>query len=91
MGNFKYIDDMDCAIEILDSYTDDLQSLSNGYNFRVDLARKLCEYGKIVVLTEKNIEVGFAAFYCNDLLSKIGFLSLIAIKKENRGNWLYCN
>ena len=46
---------------------------------------KLYKNALFIAVFYQNKVVGFASFYCNDVVNKIAYLSQIAVKKEYRG------
>lgn len=68
----------------LNIFKNDLPSLRDN---RVEInlfSEKLYNFGCVCVCEEDNITKGFAAFYANDVVQKIAFLSMIAVKKSYR-------
>ncbi len=68
--------------KILDLFTPYLETLRTGKIEKDLLAKKLYENGICIVLYENREAVGFAAFYCNDYINGMAYLSLIAVKPE---------
>jgi ribosomal-protein-alanine N-acetyltransferase len=50
--------------------------------------QKIVEKATIIDFLENGELIGFIAFYCNDNINKIGYLSMLAVAKEKRGNGL---
>lgn len=71
--------------EVLDMFADSLDSLSRGEEFRCMMAEKFASYADVIVLKEKGRTQAFAAFYANDLTSRMAFLSMIAVLPDHRG------
>ncbi|MBQ8261306.1 MAG: GNAT family N-acetyltransferase [Lachnospiraceae bacterium] len=49
------------------------------------LAHRYANNGEFYLLKEGQTEIGFVSFYCNDLIKKISFISMIVVKKERQG------
>lgn len=85
LEEFQNIHELEEVLNILNNEAWDLPVLKKGQQFRTELAKKIYHSGEIIALRRNDEKIGFAAFYCNDYINKIGFLSLFAIKKEYRG------
>lgn len=70
--------------DVLDSFSDTLPSLSQSEEKRRFLAHKFYSYGKVFALYEDDTLVGFAAFYDNNAIQKVAYLSMIAVKAGYR-------
>jgi ribosomal protein S18 acetylase RimI-like enzyme len=53
--------------------------------------KKIVANAKIVAIIEEGDLIAFIAFYCNDNINKIGYMSMLAVAKEKRGNGLAKN
>ncbi len=71
-------------LDILCAFSSSLTSLSSGRVDRKEMAAKLERYGVVLELRDREQRVGFAAFYCNDMQSRRGFLTLIAVSPERK-------
>lgn len=78
---------------VLHRFSTSLRSLTQGTEFRKEMAIKFSKYGNILV--EENFEgciCGFAAYYTNDHISKEAYISMIAVlppyRKEGYGKSL---
>lgn len=81
----KVLTDVDSILTILNEFSDSLQSLRRGCEFRKTMAVKFAQNAKFLTINSNREEVlGFAAFYCNDQDSLTAYLSMIAIKSEFR-------
>ena len=49
-----------------------------------DYIAKLLKFGRVVAVCENEDIVGMAGFYCNDLESRTGFFSILAVKASFR-------
>nr|WP_315142674.1 GNAT family N-acetyltransferase [uncultured Flavobacterium sp.] len=61
-----------------------LSSIINISNY----AEKIKNNAKIMSYFDKGNLVAFIAFYCNDLETRIGFMSMLAVSKNNQGKGL---
>ncbi|MDO5558716.1 MAG: GNAT family N-acetyltransferase [Oscillospiraceae bacterium] len=69
--------------KILEIFTPCLKSLSSGEVNKRNFAQKLSSFGNVFVITDDTgCMFAFSAFYCNDIINKKAFLSLIAVKPE---------
>ena len=82
---FQNIHELEEVLNILNNEAWDLPVLKKGQPFRTELAKKIYHSGEMIALRRNDEKIGFAAFYCNDYINKIGFLSLFAINKDYRG------
>lgn len=48
-------------------------------------SKKLSEFAKVIICRLGNKNIALSIFYCNDKISRIGYISLIGVKKEFRG------
>lgn len=64
---------------ILTAFTPYLNSLKSGSIQKEQIAIKFHNYGIVLEIEEKDSTIAFAAFYCNDEISKLAFLSMIAV------------
>lgn len=62
-----------------------LPSLSGGPSVRQTFAEKFYKYGVVLALRDVDEITAFAAFYCNDLQKRCGYLSMLAVMPEARG------
>lgn len=82
---FEVLTDINSILTILNEFSDSLDSLRKGYEFRKAMAIKFSHNAKFLTINKDEEEVlGFAAFYCNDKSSLTAYLSMIAIKGEFR-------
>ena len=71
---------------VLDKFSDSLNSLARGNDYRKVMAEKFFLYGKFIVMfDEKGEEIGFVAFYCNDVKSCTAYISMFAVARGGRG------
>lgn len=54
----------------------------NNENDITELAEKYVARGCFIVATENGVICGMAAFYCNDHINYLGFLSMIVVRKK---------
>lgn len=54
----------------------------NNENDITELARKYTARGCFIMAMENGVICGMAAFYCNDHINHLGFLSMIVVRKE---------
>ncbi len=71
--------------ELLSCYRDTLPTLTDSL-IRKNLARKIAQYGHLLIAYKGTQQAGFAAFYANDNVTMTAFLSLFAIKNHFRGS-----
>lgn len=76
------LDNKDEIINILKVFSPYLDSLRSGRVDIEEVASKFASFAKVLLLTINETEVGFAAFYCNDLDSKAAYLSMIAVNPD---------
>ena len=63
--------------------SDVIPSLSSRKNLG-DYSSKICRFSVCVVAWHENHIVGLSSAYCNDLKTRIGFLTLIAVARDFR-------
>lgn len=56
-------------------------SVVNGYDFE-NLLNKIHSYAEFIVVRMSEKPVGYAAIYANDKVSKVGYITLFAIRQE---------
>lgn len=81
--NYRVVTEKDKIQEILrlfSSYLNNLETVSNRKMF----AEKFVANGKFFVLTKDECPKGFIAFYANDTISSVAFISMIAVVPEFR-------
>lgn len=71
-------------LEVLEIFSDSLNSLSAGKTVRENFAKKFLDNGIVLVLKDSDEIVGFIAFYANDLVKKISYISMIAVSPEHK-------
>ena len=72
--------------KILITFQETLKSLNRGERFIRQMSKKFSRFGKVIGILNENDEImGFAAFYCNDEVSKKAYLSMIAVIGEYQG------
>ena len=87
MRKIEIIDSASEIKRILDKFSAILPSLSAGENYRSDMAKKFSANGVFITYRDNSEEIGgFAAFYCNDKINRIGYLSMIAVLPNMRKN-----
>lgn len=69
---------------LLNMFIDLLPTLKDK-TFKKILCDKLYKYAQVIAIEYKNDIVGFSAFYANDSIDKIAFLSLIAVLDKYQG------
>lgn len=74
----------DEIVNLLDSFTPDLESLKSGCVDKQSMAEKFKRNGTVLALKESDEWLGFVAFYENDRVSNTAFLSMIAVNKRYR-------
>lgn len=62
--------------------------LESRINDFTEFSKKLCENAHVYVCMCDNESCGFLAFYANDIVNKIGFITLIGLLDEYRGKHL---
>ena len=70
--------------ELFSCYKDVLPALTDILN-RKKLAEKIALHGHLLIAYRGSQQAGFAAFYANDNVTMISYLSLFAIKEQFRG------
>lgn len=79
-NNIKEIYEVEEIKNVLDKFSNSLNSLAKGSTYRKQMAQKFSAYAKIITLYDAREElVGFAAFYCNDTKSRKAYISMIAV------------
>lgn len=82
---FNVLTDANSILRILNEFSNTLDSLKKGQEFRRNMAIKFSQNAKFLTINRDEEGVlGFAAFYCNDFNSFTAYLSMIAIKSEFR-------
>ena len=66
--------------EILEEFTPYLVTLRLGIVDKKVFAKKIREFGRVIVLSSNGENIGFAAFYCNDTKKRQAYLTYIAVK-----------
>ncbi len=74
--------------EVLELFAGTLDSLSRGKPFWNQMAEKFYLYGNVITLEDDGIISSFAAFYANDVVSCIAYISMLAVLPESRGKGL---
>ena len=46
------------------------------------LIEKYAQFAYVIAAQFNNVLVGYAAFYCNDIITELAYLSMIVVKKE---------
>ena len=83
--NIIKVTDKNKILNILHSFTPRLRSLNDGIVDPSELAEKYYKYGEVLLLSEKDAYIGFAAFYCNDTSAQTAYLSMLALNSEYEG------
>ena len=74
---------------VLSLFKETLASLHRSEEYRNVMARKFASSGIVFCLKNTDcVIIAFAAFYCNDEISRIAYLSMIAVNPENQGQGL---
>lgn len=71
-------------LEVLEVFSDSLNSLSAGRTVRENFAKKFLDNGIVLALKNSDEIVGFIAFYSNDSVKKISYISMIAVSPEHK-------
>ena len=79
------IDDKNEILHILNFFTPCLKSLRDRLVDKNSLADKFYKNGIVILISERDLPKGFAAFYCNDLSTHIAYLSMLAVSPNNEG------
>ena len=85
MMNLIYIKepiDIEC---ILKKFKDTLKSLKRGDNFIGAMAIKFADNADFIAMYDKTKCIGFVAFYKNDDVNFISYISMIAVDKSYQG------
>lgn len=73
------------AVIILNKFKDCLEALSRGDEYVEMLADKIVSNGTMLTILQNEEIIGFIAFYSNDLISKVAYITLVAVSPEHRG------
>lgn len=71
--------------KVLQDFSSRLPVLESGDEYIALMSEKFEKYSVFIIIKEMQNVVGFAAFYCNDLLTKRAFLSMIAVNEQYDG------
>lgn len=82
---FIKLDNKFAIKETLKAFSDRLPPLQNGETYIEGMVAKFQLYSEFIVLSVENEAIGFAAFYCNDTSSNMGYLLMIAISDKMAG------
>lgn len=72
-------------VELLNELDTDFDPILSSVVDIKTYAEKIINNAKIITYFEKGRLVAFIAFYSNDLETKIGFMSMLAVNKNNQG------
>ena len=90
----KCITELKDIKEILEQFKNDLPSLMEGKVNIDTFSQKLHQFGRMCVYEDLGVTKGFAAYYANDEVKNIAYLSMIAVKRlyrrEHIGTQLLC-
>ena len=81
----KKIVDVDEITDILSRFTSVLYSLSSGQVKVSEFSNKISSHGAVLGVFLDNDIVAFAAFYCNDLVERVAYLSMLAVDPRHQG------
>ncbi len=84
MFNFMEIKSENQIVKILQSFSSCLASLRNSESFTKEIAKKFSLKAKFRVVLCNNEIAGFIAFYSNNQVDKITYISMIAVKEKFR-------
>lgn len=70
---------------ILFAFSRYFPNLTNGEQQIMQLAKKLEQFGIVIAAEIGGAIIGFAAFYANDQIDRIAYLTLIAVNESVRG------
>lgn len=82
MIRVEWLNEKNCIYGIMEKLSSDF------FDKNVDrrqLSKKIAEYGHFCVAYDDDCAVGFAGYYANDSLGKIGYLSTIVVSKKHQG------
>lgn len=72
---------------VLHKFSTSLQSLTQGEEFRKEMAIKFLKYGNVLVVEKSEGDIcGFVAYYMNDFISREAYISMIAVLPPYRKN-----
>ena len=72
---------------VLYKFSTSLRSLTQGEEFRKEMAIKFLKYGNVLVAEKfEGCICGFAAYYMNDFISREAYISMIAVLPPCRKN-----
>lgn len=75
----KTVNDRGEIKQVLDAFSETLQSLSQGERFRNQMADKFAVNANVIVACEGNTVCGFASYYANDNATWNAYISMIAV------------
>lgn len=82
----KKVEDRSEIKQVLDAFSETLQSLSQGESFRTQMADKFVSNANVIAACEGNSVCGFAAYYANDNATRNAYISMIAVLPPYRKN-----
>ena len=82
MKTIALVDSKNEILKLLEIFSSSLHSLSSGQVNKETMAEKLKKYAVVLKLEDEGQIIAFAAFYCNDVIQKTGFLTFIAISPD---------
>jgi ribosomal protein S18 acetylase RimI-like enzyme len=82
MDNIILVDSKNEILKLLETFSSSLHSLSSGQVNKEIMAEKLEKYAVVLKMEDDGQDIAFSAFYCNNMIQKIGFLTFIAISPK---------
>lgn len=76
------INNISIIADILYAFKEELPLLGTSSEYRLKMADKFFKNGKVFIIKKNNTITAFSAFYANDILTKIAYISFFAVKKE---------
>ncbi len=80
--NLKLIKDKSKIETILEIFKEELPILQTSYEYRKYMSVKFFDNGTVFTIENNGNLIAFSAFYANDILTKIAYISFFAVKKE---------
>lgn len=80
--NLKLIKDKSRIETILEIFKEELPILQTSYEYRKYMSVKFYDNGTVFTIENNGNLIAFSAFYANDILTKIAYISFFAVKKE---------
>ena len=82
--SFEIISEDKIELEILHGFEPEFCEHDRN-KFSDELYSKICDHAIFLVAKSDEKIVGYCAFYANDIVNRVAYVSLIAVKKDKQG------